>query len=94
MLTNGINFLNFRVKKKTTVRKDLKFILKEKNQVILSLSKTYKDSFNNNSLKYFKKNLDFRIIGMGGSTLGAQAIYNFLKDKVKKKFISRSLRLS
>ena len=24
---------------------------------------------------------------MGGSTLGAQAIYDFLKNKIKKKFI-------
>ena len=28
----------------------------------------------------------FRIIGMGGSSLGAQAIYDFLKKKIKKNF--------
>ena len=86
MFTNNINFLNFKTKKKTTVKNDLKLLLKENNQVILSLSNAYKNSFNNKSLKCFKKKLDYRIIGMGGSTLGAQAIYNFLKKKVKKNF--------
>ena len=27
------------------------------------------------------------MIGMGGSTLGTQAIYDFLKHKIKKNFI-------
>jgi glucose-6-phosphate isomerase len=87
MFTNNINFLNFNIKKKIPlVKKNLKLILKGNNQVILSLSKSYKNSFNNKSLKYFKKKLDYRIIGMGGSTLGAHAIYDFLKNKVKKNF--------
>ena len=30
---------------------------------------------------------DLRLIGMGGSSLGTQAIYSFLKHKVKKKFV-------
>ena len=77
MFTSNINFLNFRIKKKTNVKKDLKFILRENNQVIQSLGKSYKNKFNNKSLKHFKKKLDYRIIGMGGSTLGAQAIYDF-----------------
>jgi len=87
MFTSNINFLNFRIKKKTNVKKDLKFILRENNQVIQSLGKSYKNKFNNKSLKHFKKKLDYRIIGMGGSTLGAQAIYDFLKKKIKKNFI-------
>ena len=86
MLTSNINFLNFKTKKKSSVKKHIKSILKENNQVILSLSKEYKNSFNKNSLKFFEKKLNYRIIGMGGSTLGAQAIYDFLKNKVKKKF--------
>ena len=55
--------------------------------MICSLSKSYKDSFSKKNIKHFNKKLDYRIIGMGGSTLGAQAIYDFLKNKVKKKFI-------
>ena len=88
MFTRNIIFTNFRYKKKKSiVKKNLKKILKEKNQVILSLSNFYKNSFNNSILKNFKKNFDYRIIGMGGSTLGSQAIYDFLNHKVKKKFV-------
>ena len=87
MLTTNINFKNFQIKKKNLfIRNNLRLILKEKKQVIISLSKNYKNSFDNKTLNYFKKKLDYRIIGMGGSTLGAQAIYDFLKKKIKKKF--------
>ena len=88
MFTNNIKFINFRNKKKTNkIKKKLKLLLNEKNQVISSLSKSYKDSFSKKSIKHFDKKFDFRIIGMGGSTLGAQAIYDFLKKKIKKNFI-------
>jgi len=88
MFTKGISFRNFLIKrKKLLVKKNLKLILNENNQVICSLSKFYKDSFSKKNIKYFNKKLDYRIIGMGGSTLGAQAIYDFLKKKIKKNFI-------
>ena len=88
MLTKNISFKNFLIKKKNlTIKKNLKLILNEKNQVIKSLSKSYKDSFNKKSTKHFNKKFDYRIIGMGGSTLGTQAIYDFLKKKIKKNFI-------
>ena len=87
MLSKGINFLNFKIKKKEKkIDLKLKSILNENNQVIQSLRKTYKDSFNKKKLKSLDKTLEYRIIGMGGSTLGAQAIYDFLKKKIKKKF--------
>ena len=87
MFTKNINFTNFLIKKKNKLIKlKLKSILKKNDQVINSLRKTYKDSYNLKSLKIFNKKLDYRIIGMGGSTLGAQAIYDFLKNKIKKKF--------
>ena len=89
MLTKNINFINFQNKKKNKIISNkLKFILNENNEVIQSLSKNYTNSYNNRILKIFKKTFNFRIIGMGGSILGAQAIYDFLKDKIKKKFIS------
>jgi glucose-6-phosphate isomerase len=88
MLTQNISFKNFLIhKKKLVVKKNLNLILNEKTQVISSLSKSYKDSFSKKNTKIFNKKLDYRIIGMGGSTLGAQAIYDFLKKKIKKKFI-------
>ena len=87
MLTRNINFINFQNKKKNrTILKNLKFILNENNQVIKSLNKNYSNSYNNKIFKIFKKKFNFRIIGMGGSILGAHAIYDFLKDKIKKKF--------
>ena len=88
MFTKNIIFKNFLVKKKNLlVKKNLNLILDETNQVIHSLSKSYKDSFSKKNLKHFDKKFDFRIIGMGGSTLGSQAIYDFLKKKIKKNFI-------
>ena len=88
MLTKHISFKNFLIKKKySVVKKNLNKILSEKNQVIFSLSKSYKDNFNKKNIKHLKKNFDYRIIGMGGSILGAHAIYDFLKKKIKKKFI-------
>ena len=88
MLTQNISFKNFLIhKKKLVVKKNLNLILNQKTQVISSLSKSYKDSFSKKNTKLFNKKLDYRIIGMGGSTLGAQAIYDFLKKKIKKKFI-------
>jgi len=87
MVTKSIKFLNFKKKiniKKT--KKDLNLILSEKNQVIQSLSTGYKSSYKKKNLKKYKKYLNFRVIGMGGSTLGSQTIYNFLKKKIKKNF--------
>jgi len=88
MFTQNISFKNFLIKKKKLiVKKKLKLILNEKNQVIRSLSKSYKDSFSKKNTKHFNKKFDYLNIGMGGSTLGAQAIYDFLKKRIKKNFI-------
>ena len=87
MITEGIRFLNF--KKKINIKKtkqNLNLILSEKNQVIQSLSKDYKNSFKKKKIIKYKKNLNFRVIGMGGSTLGSQTIYSFLEKKIKKNF--------
>src|SRR6056300_1740308 len=88
MFTQNISFKNFLIKeKKLTVKKNLNLILKEKNQIICSLSNSYKDSFSKKNIKHLNKRFDYRIIGMGGSTLGAKEIYDFLKKKIKKNFI-------
>ena len=87
MLTTEINIKNFTKKtKKLNLKKKLKFILDNKNQILLSLSKNYKDNFDKKILNTYKKTSHFRLIGMGGSTLGTQAIYDFLNHKIKKKF--------
>ena len=87
MLTKNIDFKNFKIKKNTQkVKKKLKKLLQENNEIIKSLRKTYKNSYNKKLVNKYNKGLNYRIIGMGGSTLGAQTIYNFLGKKIKKKF--------
>ena len=87
MLTRGINYINFKKKKSNLkIKKKLSNILKEENEIIKSLGKFYKYSFQKKNLKKYKTKLNYRIIGMGGSSLGAKAIYDFLKHKIKKNF--------
>ena len=88
MLSPRISFKNFKSKqvKSSLIRKKLINLFNEKNEILKSLSKDYKNNFNNKNLKKFKKSLDCRVIGMGGSSLGAQAIYDFLRHKIKKNF--------
>ena len=88
MLTSGINFVNFKTSIKIkSLKKKFTSLINEKNEIIKSLSKNYKDSYKKNNIIKYKKNSEYRVIGIGGSSLGIQAIYNFLKDKVKNKFI-------
>tara|TARA_B100000963_G_scaffold92899_1_gene80002 strand:+ start:342 stop:1496 length:1155 start_codon:yes stop_codon:yes gene_type:complete len=87
MLTKNISFKNFKVKKNNSkIKRIFSSLIKEKNEILLSMSKNYKNSFNNKILNKYKNNYNFRVIGMGGSILGTQAIYDFLKNKIKKKF--------
>ena len=98
MLTDNIDFKNFKNKVKTknyNSQKILKLLLKKKNHILSSLSNKYKNSYKKKFLDKYKKSLNFRIIGMGGSTLGAQAIYDFLNKKINKKFyFSDNLQLN
>jgi len=87
MLTKNINFKNFKLKKKNnTIKKYLDIILKENNEILKSLSPGYKNSYNRKTILKLKKYLYTRVIGMGGSILGAESIYDFLKYKIKKNF--------
>ena len=90
MLSKNIRFTNFTKKK---LNKNLKVLFKkliDKNNyddnVIKSFSKSYSYTFTKKQLKKFKKFNFFQIYGMGGSSLGIQAIYDFMKPKIKKKF--------
>ena len=88
MLTLRIDFKNFhaRIKSKKNLKKKLKSLIKENSEILKSLSLNYKNNFNKKKLVKYKKFSNFRVIGMGGSILGTQAIYDFLNDKINKKF--------
>ena len=88
MLTSGIDFINFNVKKHSSlVKKNLISILKSKNEVVNSLCQNYKNNFSQKFLSKYKKVSNYRVIGMGGSSLGTQAIYDFLNHKIRNNFI-------
>ena len=85
MLTKNIDFKNFKLKKKNKrIKKDLNDLLNENNIILKSLSPFYKNSYNKKIILKFKKYSNIRIIGMGGSILGTESIYDFLKIKIKK----------
>ncbi len=87
MITNGIKFQNFRNKKKSLkIKNYLKLLLQKNDSVLQSLKDDYKNNFNQKKINNFKKIKNFRLIGMGGSSLGAKAIYSFFKKKIKKNF--------
>ncbi len=91
MFSSKIEFKNFSMKKKNSkIKKILNELLdnysKKNNQLLLSLSKKYKYKFKFQNIKKYKKFKHYRIFGMGGSSLGAEAIYSFLNRKIRKKF--------
>ena len=87
MSTKNLIFENFVNKKgNTKLKKYLKELISSKSEVINSLSRDYKYSYTKKSIKKYKKYKDIRIFGMGGSSLGTMAIYDFLKHKIDKNF--------
>ena len=88
MLSSGIKFNPFKFYQTTkNLKTKLEKLINSKSPVLNSLDKSYKFSYDKKSILRFKKNKNFRVIGMGGSILGTQAIHDFLRHKIKKKFI-------
>ncbi len=90
MLSKNINFKNF---KKTKIRSRLRLIYRnlidkrtDKKNLINSFTKSFSYSFNKKQITKFKKYKVFLIYGMGGSSLGAKAIYDFMYHRIKKNF--------
>jgi len=77
------NFLN--IKNNKIIKKDFLNLLKHQPQVFETLKTTYKYSYSKKAISKYKKFSNIRVIGMGGSILGTEAIYDFLKKKIKKK---------
>ena len=87
MLTKNISFKNFKVKGyNKKIKKILDSILVKQNSVLDSLSSNYKNSYNKKTILKFKKYNNINVVGMGGSILGTESIYYFLKCKIKKNF--------
>ena len=91
METKSIIYKNFSNKKKLLNKKRLTNlvnfkILFQKYPLLKSLTNNYSYSYKKKDLKNLRKYTEFNLVGMGGSVLGAQAIYDFLEHKIKKKF--------
>ena len=80
MLTKNIKFKNFNKKKKDNkVKNDLILYLKQDTEIAKSLSSKYKNNYKKGLVNILKKFKKVKVIGMGGSILGAKSIYEFLK---------------
>ena len=88
MFTNYFSFKGFIKKKKSKkIQKSLNELIYSGNQVIRSLTNDYDYSYTKKFVKRLKRFKFIRVFGMGGSSLGAHAIYDFLRNKVKSDFI-------
>ena len=79
---------NFKIKikdKKKLLQLIQKIIKEEKPEFFKSFKKNFEYSFSKKLIQKYKDFKNINIIGMGGSSLGTKAIYNFLKYKIKKK---------
>ena len=84
ILKNFKNKIN--LNKKTRLLNYIKKINNSDNpKFFITFKKGYKYSFNKKLIKKYMKFKNIHIIGMGGSSLGTKAIYNFLNKKIKKK---------
>jgi len=59
--------------------------LDSKRDAFHSLSKKFKFNFKPSQLIKFNKYKSIILIGMGGSSLGAEALYNFFRNKIEKE---------
>ena len=58
----------------------------EKIPLLNSYEKNYKFSYPKKIFKFLNKRKNFILVGMGGSILGAKAIYSFLRKRINKNF--------
>ena len=90
MFSKNITFINFKRKKIKNIKakiNNLKTYEWLKNYPLLkSFTKNFKYSYSKKDINKYKFYKDFRLIGMGGSILGTEAIYQFLRHKIKKNF--------
>ena len=91
MFSKNIKFKNFTNKKNLKIKKILRNIIRDKFLLkkypfLKSLSKNFEYSYKKKNIKLLKSYSKVNLVGMGGSILGAETIYSFLKHKIKKEF--------
>ena len=64
---------------------DIKNDIKNSKKTLNILDTKFNFNFKIKDLKKFRKFKTIALVGMGGSILGSEAIYNFLEKKIKKK---------
>lgn len=69
------------------VSKNLKKLLNKNNEIINSLTSKYVNNFKIKRISKLIGKRNIKLIGMGGSILGSKAIYDYLKKKIKRKFL-------
>jgi len=80
------NFLNIKNSKNSKkIKKDFQNLLKDQLPIFETLKPSYKYSYSKKAISKYKKFSNIRVIGMGGSILGSEAIHGFLKKKINKK---------
>ena len=89
MFSKNIIFKNFQQKKNIKTKKKINDILKKEliasDLLLSSFKKNYRYSYKKEIINKCKNFDIINLIGMGGSILGTEAIYDFLKFKIKKK---------
>ena len=95
MLSKNIFFKNNLIKKiklknfLKTKKKFLELVNDYKDgkiPLLASFEKEYKFGYSNKLIRILKKKKNVILVGMGGSILGAKAIYSFLRTNIKKNF--------
>ena len=90
MFSKKIKITCFELKKKNNskIKRFLTKILQKKDsnyKIIDTFSNNYQYSYNKKKITKFKKYKTISIFGLGGSSLGIKAIYDFLRFKINKK---------
>ena len=82
---NKKKYLKDKIKLKKIIN-NIFYSLDEKKDALHSLSKRFNLNFKLPHLVRFNKYKSVVLIGMGGSALGAEALYSFFRDTIKKRF--------
>ena len=90
MISKNVILKNFKVKNIKTktnifIKKIIFKQIRDSKNVLNTLSKSYNYNYKKKNLSKLKKFKEFNLIGMGGSTLGTEAIYFFLNDRLELK---------